>query len=77
MRTSDPNIWAVGDAVETRNVITGQWELIPLAGPADPQGCIAADVIAGRDSHFRGIQATVVFGVLGLTVAMTGASFLS
>jgi NADPH-dependent 2,4-dienoyl-CoA reductase/sulfur reductase-like enzyme len=74
MRTSDPNIWAVGDAVETRNVITGQWELIPLAGPANRQGRIAADVIAGRDSHFRGIQATVVFGVLGLTVAMTGAT---
>jgi rhodanese-related sulfurtransferase len=55
-------------------VITGQWELIPLAGPANRQGRIAADVIAGRDSHFRGIQATVVCGVLGLTVAMTGAT---
>jgi NADPH-dependent 2,4-dienoyl-CoA reductase/sulfur reductase-like enzyme/rhodanese-related sulfurtransferase len=74
MRTSDPNIWAVGDAVETRNAITGQWELIPLAGPANRQGRIAADAIAGRDSHFRGIQATVVCGVLGLTVAMTGAT---
>jgi rhodanese-related sulfurtransferase len=74
MRTSDPNIWAVGDAVETRNVITGQWELIPLAGPANRQGRIAADVIVGRDSHFRGIQATAVFGLLGLTVAMTGAT---
>jgi NADPH-dependent 2,4-dienoyl-CoA reductase/sulfur reductase-like enzyme/rhodanese-related sulfurtransferase len=74
MRTSDPNIWAVGDAVETRNVVTGQFELIPLAGPANRQGRIAADVIAGRDSHFRGIQATAVCGIFGLTVAMTGAT---
>jgi NADPH-dependent 2,4-dienoyl-CoA reductase/sulfur reductase-like enzyme/rhodanese-related sulfurtransferase len=74
MRTSDPNIWAVGDAVETRNVVTGQWELIPLAGPANRQGRIAADVIAGRDSHFRGIQATAVCGIFGLTAAMTGAT---
>ena len=74
MRTSDPNIWAVGDAVETRNVVTGQWELIPLAGPANRQGRIAADVIAGRDSHFRGIQATAVCGIFGLTVAITGTT---
>jgi NADPH-dependent 2,4-dienoyl-CoA reductase/sulfur reductase-like enzyme/rhodanese-related sulfurtransferase len=74
MRTSDPKIWALGDAVETRNVITAQWELTALAGPANRQGRIAADVIAGRDSHFRGIQGTVVCGVLGLTVAMTGAT---
>jgi NADPH-dependent 2,4-dienoyl-CoA reductase/sulfur reductase-like enzyme len=74
MCTSDPNIWAVGDAVETRNIVTGQWELIPLAGPANRQGRIAADVIAGRNSHFRGIQATAVCGIFGLTIAMTGAT---
>lgn len=74
MQTSDAAIWAVGDAVEVRNRITGQWELIPLAGPANRQGRIAADVISGRDAHFHGVQATAVCGFLDLTVAMTGAT---
>jgi rhodanese-related sulfurtransferase len=74
MRTSDPRIWAVGDAVEVKDAVTGQWTLIPLAGPANRQGRIAADVICGRESSFRGVQATSVCGVLGLTVATTGAN---
>lgn len=74
MRTSDPNIWAVGDVVEVKDVVTGRWCLAPLAGPANRQGRIAADSICGRDSKFRGVQATVVCGCLGLTIAMTGAS---
>ena len=47
MRTSDPDIFAVGDAVEVKDFVTGQWTLIPLAGPANRQGRIVADVIAG------------------------------
>jgi NADPH-dependent 2,4-dienoyl-CoA reductase/sulfur reductase-like enzyme/rhodanese-related sulfurtransferase len=74
MRTSDPQIWAVGDAVEVRDVVTGQWCLAPLAGPANRQGRIAADSICGRESKFRGVQGTLICGCLGLTVAMTGAS---
>jgi NADPH-dependent 2,4-dienoyl-CoA reductase/sulfur reductase-like enzyme/rhodanese-related sulfurtransferase len=74
MRTSDPNIFAVGDAVEVKDFVTGEWSLIPLAGPANRQGRIAADVIAGRDSRFRGTQGTSVIGVFGTTVATTGAS---
>ena len=74
MQTSDPHIWAVGDAVEVRNWVTGQRELIPLAGPANRQGRVAADVICGRDSRFRGVQGTAVCGFLGLTVALTGAT---
>ena len=74
MRTSDPRIWAVGDAVEVRSRLTGQWELIPLAGPANRQGRVAADVICGRDSQFSGVQATAVCGFFGLTVALTGAT---
>ena len=54
MRTSDPDIFAVGDAIEVRDFVTGEWSLIALAGPANRQARIAADVIAGRDSHFRG-----------------------
>jgi NADPH-dependent 2,4-dienoyl-CoA reductase/sulfur reductase-like enzyme/rhodanese-related sulfurtransferase len=74
MRTSDPHIWAVGDAVEVRDVITGEWCLAPLAGPANRQGRIAAESICGRPSKFRGVQGTVICGCLGLTAAMTGAS---
>jgi NADPH-dependent 2,4-dienoyl-CoA reductase/sulfur reductase-like enzyme/rhodanese-related sulfurtransferase len=74
MQTSDPAIWAVGDAVETQDVITKEWVLMPLAGPANRQGRIAADVIFGRASTFRGAQGTSVCGALGLTVAATGAN---
>ena len=74
MRTSNPDIFAVGDAVEVRDFVTGQWSLIPLAGPANRQGRIAADVIAGRASRFRGTQGTAIVGMFGLVVASTGAS---
>jgi len=74
MQTSDPAVWAVGDAVEVRDVITGQWTLCALAGPAARQGRIAADAICGRASRFRGTQGTAVVGVFDLTVAITGAS---
>jgi len=74
MRTSDPAIWAVGDAVEIRDWVTGQWTLIPLAGPAARQGRVAADAICGRNTTFRGSQGTAVVGVFDFTLAMTGAS---
>ena len=74
MRTNDPHIWAVGDAVEVTDVVTGQSGLVPLAGPANRQGRIAADNICGRESRFRGVQATAVVGAFGLTAAVTGAS---
>ncbi|HWR71368.1 MAG TPA: FAD-dependent oxidoreductase [Dehalococcoidia bacterium] len=74
MRTSDEHIWAVGDAVEVRDFVTGDWSLIPLAGPANRQGRIAADVIMGRDARFRGVQGTAVCRAFDITVAATGAS---
>jgi NADPH-dependent 2,4-dienoyl-CoA reductase/sulfur reductase-like enzyme/rhodanese-related sulfurtransferase len=74
MRTSDPDILAVGDAVEVRDFVTGQWALIPLAGPANRQGRIAADVIAGRDSRFRGTQGTSICQIFEGVIASTGAS---
>ncbi len=74
MRTSDQRIWAVGDAVEVRDIVTGEFTLLPLAGPANRQGRVAADAIAGRSSRFRGIQGTAVCGIFNLTVACTGAS---
>jgi len=74
MRTTDPHIWAVGDAIEVRDLISGQEMIVPLAGPANRQGRIAAESISGRPREFRGVQATAVVGVFGLTVATTGAS---
>jgi NADPH-dependent 2,4-dienoyl-CoA reductase/sulfur reductase-like enzyme/rhodanese-related sulfurtransferase len=74
MRTSNPDIFAVGDAVEVRDVVTGQWSLIALAGPANRQARIAADVIAGRDSRFRGTQGTSIVELFGSAVAWTGAT---
>jgi NADPH-dependent 2,4-dienoyl-CoA reductase/sulfur reductase-like enzyme/rhodanese-related sulfurtransferase len=74
MRTADPKIWAMGDAVEVPDVVTGQETVLPLAGPANRQGRVAAESIAGRVTGFRGVQATAVVGVLGMTVASTGAS---
>ena len=74
MQTNDPNIWAAGDAVEVRDTVTGEWTLIPLAGPANRQGRIAADGICGRDSNFRGVQGTAICGIFDLAVASTGAS---
>ncbi len=72
MRTSDPHIWAAGDAAQVRNIVTGQPQLLALAGPANRQGRVAADNIAGRPSVFRGVQGTSVIGVFGLAAAGTG-----
>lgn len=74
MRTSDPNIYAVGDAVEVCDVVTGTQTLLALAGPANRQGRIAADAIMGRPSRFRGVQGTAIIGLFGATVAWTGVS---
>ena len=72
MRTSDPHIYAVGDAIEVKDFQTGEWTLMALAGPANRQGRIAAEVICGRDSRFRGVQGTAVIGLFGATLAWTG-----
>jgi NADPH-dependent 2,4-dienoyl-CoA reductase/sulfur reductase-like enzyme/rhodanese-related sulfurtransferase len=74
MRTSNPDIFAVGDAIEVRDFVTSQWTLIPLAGPANRQGRIAADVICGRDSRYRGTQGTSICKIFEGTIASTGAS---
>lgn len=74
MQTSDPNIYAVGDAVEVRDFVTGQWALIPLAGPANRQGRIAADHIFGRRSRYEGTLGTAILRLFNLTAACTGAN---
>lgn len=74
MQTSDPSIYAVGDVVEVRDAVTGAWSLIPLAGPANRQGRVAADNIMGRASEYHGTQGTAVLRLFGLTAGCTGAS---
>lgn len=74
MRTSDPDIYAVGDAVEIRDFITGLPTITALAGPANKQGRIAADNALGRKSMFKGTVGTTVVKVFDLTVASTGAT---
>jgi len=74
MRTSDPDIFAVGDAIEVKDFGTGEWSLIALAGPANRQGRIAADVICGRKSRYRGTQGTSIIGLFGGAAAWTGVS---
>lgn len=74
MLTSDPNIYAVGDAVEVLNFVTEAPAQVPLAGPANRQGRIAADHIFGRQSRYRGTQGTAILRVFNLTAAMTGES---
>lgn len=74
MRTSNPDIFAVGDAVEAKDFVTGQWTLIPLAGPANRQGRIVADVICGRTSRYRGTQGTSICQIFEGAIAQTGAS---
>jgi NADPH-dependent 2,4-dienoyl-CoA reductase/sulfur reductase-like enzyme/rhodanese-related sulfurtransferase len=72
--TSDPDIYAVGDAIEVADFVSGEPAQIPLAGPANRQGRIAADNIFGRDVRYRGTQGTAIVGIFERTAAMTGAS---
>lgn len=74
MHTSNPDIFAVGDAIEVKDAVTGEWSLVALAGPANRQGRIAADVIAGRESRFRGTQGTSIIALFGGVAAWTGVS---
>ena len=74
MRTSDERIFAVGDAVEVTHAVTGTRTLAALAGPANRQGRIAADNIAGRASRYRGFAGSAIVKLFDLAVASTGAN---
>lgn len=74
LQTSDPNIFAVGDAIEVRDFVTSEPTQVPLAGPANRQGRIAADNIFGRDSRYRGTQGTAILGLFDKVAALTGQS---
>ncbi len=72
MQTSDPDIYAVGDVIETENFITGEAALVPLAGPANRQGRIAADNMLGRHEHYRRTQGTAICKVFDMAIGSTG-----
>ena len=74
LQTSDQNIYAVGDAIEVKDFVSGDRTQVPLAGPANRQGRIAADNVFGRAVRYRGTQGTAIVGVFDTTAAMTGAS---
>ncbi len=74
MRTSDPDIFAVGDAVQVTDFVTSEQTLIPLAGPANKQGRIAADNICGGNSRYAGTQGSAILKVFDMTVATTGVN---
>ncbi|WP_062387771.1 FAD-dependent oxidoreductase [Demequina iriomotensis] len=73
-RTSDPHIWAAGDATAVRHGVTGQVGPVPLAGPANRQGRRAADSIMGRSDAAQPVLGTAIVRAFGLTAATTGAS---
>lgn len=72
MKTNVTDIYAIGDAVEVKDFITGNPAFIPLAGPANKQGRIAADNICGLDSEYTGTQGSAVLKIFDMTVATTG-----
>ncbi len=74
MRTSDAHVYAVGDSVQVSDTVTGESVIVPLAGPANRQGRIAADNIAGRTSSYSSTQGTGIVKVFDLTAAMTGVN---
>jgi NADPH-dependent 2,4-dienoyl-CoA reductase/sulfur reductase-like enzyme/rhodanese-related sulfurtransferase len=74
LQTSDPQIWAVGDSIEVRDGVTDQWALIPLAGPANRQGRIAANNILGRPSRYEHTWGTAILRLFNLTAGCTGAN---
>ena len=72
METSEPDIYAVGDAIEVRHFVTGQKVLLSMAGPANKQGRIAADNICGGNSRFTGSQGSFIIKLFEMTAASTG-----
>ena len=74
LQTSNPDIYAIGDAIEVRDFTLDNPVLVPLAGPANKQGRMVADNICGGNRQYNGTQGTSILKVFDLTVAMTGAS---
>lgn len=71
-KTSDPEIYAVGDAIQVKNFVTHAGSLVPLAGPANKQGRAVAEIVAGRSTKEQGVQGSSVLKVFDMTAACTG-----
>jgi len=71
-RTSDPHIYAIGDAIQVRSFVGGFETLIPLAGPANRQGRMVADIICGRPARYEGTLGTAIAGIFEMAAAVTG-----
>lgn len=74
LQTSDKNVYAIGDAIEVTDFVSGNPAVIPLAGPANKQGRIVADNIAGRNSDYKGTQGTAIAKVFDMVVASSGSN---
>ena len=74
LQTSNQHIWAVGDAIEVRDAVTQEWAVIPLAGPANRQGRIAAENIFNRPTLYTGTWGTAILRLFNLTAGCTGAN---
>jgi len=72
LQTSDPSIYAAGDAIQVKDYITEGETLLPMAGPANRQGWIAANNIAGRSIKYSGVQGTAIVKIMKLAAAVTG-----
>ncbi|MGR5080578.1 FAD-dependent oxidoreductase [Photobacterium swingsii] len=72
LQTSDPAIYAVGDAIEETDFVTGEQTMVPLAGPANRQGRMAADNMMGRSESYQGTQGTAICKIFDLAIASTG-----
>ncbi|MGG4107170.1 CoA-disulfide reductase [Paenibacillus lautus] len=74
LQTADPNIYAIGDAIEVRDFILQSPTIIPLAGPANRQGRLVADHIYGKNNRYKGTLGSSIAKIFDLTVAATGAN---
>lgn len=72
MQTNDPAIYAVGDAIEEQDFVTGAQTVVPLAGPANRQGRMAADNMLGRHQSYQGTQGTAICKIFDMAIASTG-----
>jgi len=72
MQTNDPAIYAVGDAIEEQDFVTGAQTVVPLAGPANRQGRMAADNMLGREQSYQGTQGTAICKIFDIAIASTG-----
>lgn len=73
LRTNIPDVYALGDAVSVKNIVTGRVAVVPLASPANRQARLVADIICGKERRYIGAQGTAIAKIFDMTAASTGA----